>query len=111
MRLVKSSDEIAAIQSLYRRAHFLGVRQVVEAVYSDGQVYASAHVLCEVDPEAFLPYSFARNDALELLAENSVLHGQASRTSRHGRRLCRAQRPLCAECRLLDGCPAGQGFR
>ena len=31
MRLVKSSDEIAAIQSLYARAHFLGVRQL--AVY------------------------------------------------------------------------------
>ncbi len=61
------------------------VSQVVEAVYSEGQAYASAHVLCEVDPEAFLPYSFARSDALELLAENSILHGQASRTSRDGR--------------------------
>ncbi len=61
------------------------VRQVVEAVYSEGQAYASAHVLCEVDPEAFLPYSFARNDALELLTESSVVHGQASRTSRDGR--------------------------
>jgi len=27
---------------------------------------------------------------------------------KHGRRLCRAQRPLCGECPLLDGCPAGQ---
>ena len=27
---------------------------------------------------------------------------------KHGRRLCRAQRPLCAECPLLDGCPVGQ---
>ena len=61
------------------------VRQVVEAVYSEGQSYASAHVLCEVDPEAFLPYSFARNDTLELLAESSILHGQASRTTTHGR--------------------------
>lgn len=26
---------------------------------------------------------------------------------RHGRRLCRAQRPLCEECPLLDGCPHG----
>ena len=61
------------------------VRQVVEAVYREGQSYMSAHVLCEVDPEAFLPYSFARNDSLDLLAESSVLHGQASRTSRDGR--------------------------
>ena len=28
---------------------------------------------------------------------------------RHGRRLCRAQRPLCSRCPLLDGCPYGQG--
>jgi acetoacetate decarboxylase len=61
------------------------VRQVVEAVYSEGQSYASAHVLCEVDPEAFLPFSFARNDALDLLAENTILHGQASRTTTDGR--------------------------
>jgi endonuclease-3 len=29
---------------------------------------------------------------------------------KHGRRLCRARNPLCAECPLLDGCPTGQGF-
>lgn len=29
---------------------------------------------------------------------------------KHGRRLCRAQRPLCAECPLLDSCPAGRAF-
>ncbi|MCS7275426.1 MAG: endonuclease III [Dehalococcoidia bacterium] len=27
---------------------------------------------------------------------------------RHGRRLCRAQRPLCSLCPLLDSCPHGQ---
>ncbi len=26
----------------------------------------------------------------------------------HGRRLCKAQRPHCRECPLLDGCPTGQ---
>ncbi len=61
------------------------VRQVISAVYSEGQSYASSHVLCEVDAEAFLPYSFARNDSLDLLAEGSVLHGQASRTTTDGR--------------------------
>jgi endonuclease-3 len=29
---------------------------------------------------------------------------------KHGRRLCRAQRPRCEDCPLLDGCPAGQAF-
>jgi endonuclease-3 len=29
---------------------------------------------------------------------------------KHGRRLCRARRPLCEECPLLDGCPAGRTF-
>lgn len=29
---------------------------------------------------------------------------------KHGRRLCRAQRSLCEECPLLDGCPWGQKF-
>ncbi len=28
----------------------------------------------------------------------------------HGRGLCRAQRPLCEECPLLDGCPFGQEY-
>jgi endonuclease-3 len=29
---------------------------------------------------------------------------------KHGRRICRAQRPLCERCPLLDGCPAGRLF-
>ena len=29
---------------------------------------------------------------------------------KHGRRLCRAQRPFCGECPLLAHCPAGQKF-
>lgn len=29
---------------------------------------------------------------------------------KHGRRLCRAQRPLCEQCPLLDGCPWGKKF-
>ncbi len=29
---------------------------------------------------------------------------------KHGRRLCHAQRPLCGQCPLLDGCPAGRSL-
>ena len=29
---------------------------------------------------------------------------------KHGRRMCRAQRPLCGECPLLDRCSFGRGY-
>ena len=29
---------------------------------------------------------------------------------KHGRRLCRAQRPLCDRCPLLEGCPFGRSY-
>jgi endonuclease-3 len=29
---------------------------------------------------------------------------------KHGRRLCGARRPLCEQCPLLEGCPAGKVF-
>lgn len=29
---------------------------------------------------------------------------------KHGRRLCRAQRPLCERCPLLEGCPVGRSY-
>ncbi len=68
MNLVKSSDEIAAIQSLYSRAHFLGVRQL--AVYFETTAEASRELL----PPPLEPAP----DPLRVV-------GQASRTSRDGR--------------------------
>jgi endonuclease-3 len=48
------------------------------------------------------------HDILEgMLAEDEIYAFHIS-LIKHGRRLCRAQRPLCGECPLLDGCPAGQ---
>lgn len=48
------------------------------------------------------------HDILEgLLAPDEVYPFHIS-LIRHGRRLCRAQRPRCEECPLLDGCPHGQ---
>ena len=41
-----------------------------------------------------------------MLAEDEIYAFHIS-LIKHGRRLCRAQRPLCGECPLLDGCPAG----
>lgn len=61
------------------------VRQVIEAVYTEGDIYTSGRVLCEVDPEAFLPYAFGKTDAMDLVEEGTLLHAQASRKSRVGK--------------------------
>jgi len=61
------------------------VSQVVDAIYSEGQTYTQGHVLCEVDPEAFLPYAFSKMDALEAVAEGTALHAQAARKTREGK--------------------------
>ncbi len=61
------------------------VSQVIEAVYTEGHVYTRGRVLCEVDPEAFLPYAFARIDSFEVLSEGTALHAQAARKTREGK--------------------------
>jgi len=50
------------------------------------------------------------HDALEAVLEPGLVFPFHISLIKHGRRLCRAQRPLCAECPLLDGCPAGRAF-
>ena len=61
------------------------VRQVVEAVYTEGDVYTTGRVLCEVDPKAFLPYAFGKMDAIDLVEEGTLLHAQAARRTRQGK--------------------------
>jgi acetoacetate decarboxylase len=61
------------------------VTQVVEAVYTEGVSHSSGRVLCEVDPEAFLPYAFAKMDSMDVLTEATLMHAQAARRSRDGR--------------------------
>jgi acetoacetate decarboxylase len=61
------------------------VSQIVEAVYTEGHTYNSARVLTEVDPEAFLPYSFGKTDAFDVVTEGTLLHVQAARRSRAGK--------------------------
>jgi endonuclease-3 len=48
------------------------------------------------------------HDILESMLTPEMVYPFHISLIKHGRRLCRAQRPLCAECPLLDGCPAGQ---
>jgi endonuclease-3 len=50
------------------------------------------------------------HDLLEAILEPEDVYPFHISLIKHGRRLCRAQRPLCEGCPLLDGCPAGQGF-
>ena len=48
------------------------------------------------------------HDILEAALDPELVYPLHISLIKHGRRLCRAQRPLCDECPLLDGCPAGQ---
>jgi endonuclease-3 len=50
------------------------------------------------------------HDILEGMLEPEMIFPFHILLIKHGRRLCRAQRPLCGECPLLDGCPAGQAM-
>ncbi len=52
----------------------------------------------------------AAHDILEAMLAPAEVYPFHISLIKHGRRLCRAQRPLCEQCPLLDGCPAGQGF-
>jgi hypothetical protein len=61
------------------------VRQVLDAVYTEGHTYTSGRILCEVDPNEFLPYAFSKMDAFEVVAEGTVLHAQAGRKTREGK--------------------------
>jgi len=50
------------------------------------------------------------HDMLEAILAPAEVYPFHISLIKHGRRLCRAQRPLCGQCPLLDGCPAGQKF-
>jgi endonuclease-3 len=51
------------------------------------------------------------HNILEAMLEPELVFPFHISLIKHGRRLCRAQRPLCERCPLLDGCPAGQALR
>jgi endonuclease-3 len=50
------------------------------------------------------------HDILESSLDPDLVYPFHIALIKHGRRLCRAQRPLCERCPLLDGCPYGQAF-
>lgn len=61
------------------------ITQVIGATYTEAHVYSTATVLCEVDPDAFLPFAFNGTDALDAIADSTVIRAQAARQSRDGR--------------------------
>jgi len=67
------------------------VTQVIAAVYTEGVSYTSGKVLCEVDPEQFLPYAFSKMDSFDIVAEGTIMHAQAGRKTREGRGRWRGQ--------------------
>jgi endonuclease III len=50
------------------------------------------------------------HDILEAVLEPEEIYPFHISLIKHGRRICRSQRPLCERCPLLDGCPAGQRY-
>jgi endonuclease-3 len=50
------------------------------------------------------------HDILESMLAPELVYPFHILLIKHGRRLCRAQRPLCGECPLLSGCPFGQRY-
>ena len=50
------------------------------------------------------------HDILEAILKPDEVYPFHISLIKHGRRLCRAQRPLCERCPLLDGCPYGHSL-
>jgi len=73
----------------------------------DTHVHRVAQRLALVPPKAGAAQA---HDILEAILEPEEVYPFHISLIKHGRRLCRAQRPLCERCPLLDGCPAGQTF-
>ena len=61
------------------------VQQIVEAIYTEGHTYTTGRVLCEVDPDEFLPYAFSKTDSYDVVNEGTLLHTQAARKTRQGK--------------------------
>jgi endonuclease III len=72
----------------------------------DTHVYRVASRLGLVRPRASFEQA---HDDLLALSDPADVYELHVNMLRHGRRLCRPQRPLCGECPLLRICPFGRG--
>jgi acetoacetate decarboxylase len=77
--------EIVLRDSPYDPVADIPVIQVIQAICTEGVSYSSGTVLCEVDPEAFLPYAFGKMDPMDVVAEGTLMHAQAARKTPEGR--------------------------
>ncbi|MDO8615613.1 MAG: endonuclease III [Dehalococcoidia bacterium] len=73
----------------------------------DTHVHRVAQRLALVPPKAGAAEA---HDILEAMLRPEEVYPFHISLIKHGRRLCRSRLPLCAECPLLDGCPAGRTF-
>ncbi len=73
----------------------------------DTHVHRVAQRLGYVSPTATADQA---HDILEAVLPPDLVYPFHILLIKHGRRLCRAQRPLCEQCPLLDGCPVGRSF-
>jgi len=73
----------------------------------DTHVHRVAQRLGLVPPKAGAAES---HDILEAILKPEEVYPFHISLIKHGRRICRAQRPLCERCPLLDGCPVGQEY-
>ncbi|MBI3953211.1 MAG: acetoacetate decarboxylase family protein [Chloroflexi bacterium] len=67
-RLERGRGEVILRESPHDPVAALPVRKVLGAAWSEGDTYTEGQVLCQVDPEAFLPYMFFKSDDWGLLA-------------------------------------------
>jgi endonuclease-3 len=76
----------------------------------DTHVYRVSSRLGLIRPKA--PFEEAHRELLDLVGDDPAAVYEAHvNMLRHGRRLCRPQRPLCEECPLLRLCPYGLELR
>lgn len=86
----RGRGELVFRESVHDPVSDIPVRQVIDAVYTEGHTYTSGRVLCEVDPDQFLPYAFTRIDSFEAVAESGQLRISAARKTAHGKGQWRA---------------------
>jgi len=81
----RGRGEVVFRDSVHDPVSDIPVRQVIDAVYTEGHLYRSARVIATVDPKAFLPFAFIKRDDLGAVAEATVLHAQATRRTTEGK--------------------------